>query len=129
MRKPALYLILVFLSGCLVGVFGNRLYQMRSVSASVSGRPSSLELRRKYVTELRGRLHLSDDQVSKLQPILDATHRRVHEVMERRRPEMKAIEADQARQIRALLNPDQQAEFEKFRQEREKHRREFEKSR
>lgn len=129
MRKPALYLVLVFLSGCLVGGFANRLYQMRSVSASVRGRPSSLELRKKYVTELRSRLHLSDNQVSKLQPILDATHRRVHEVMERHRPQMKAIEEDQARQVRTLLNPDQLTEFEKFRQEREKHRREFEKSR
>jgi DNA anti-recombination protein RmuC len=115
-----LYLVLLFLSGIAVGVFGLRLYTLNSVRASV--RPSPEEFRRKYVEEMRTRLKLTDDQASKLGPILDETGRQFRELREKHRPELKAIQDEQTEKIRALLTEAQQAAFSRFQEEREKQR-------
>jgi len=47
----ALYVVLVFLSGAVVGIFGYRLYTARSVSASVSV-PKPADFRKKYVDDI-----------------------------------------------------------------------------
>jgi Spy/CpxP family protein refolding chaperone len=119
--STAVYLLLVFLSGIAVGVFANRLYVMNSVSANASSK-SPEEWRRKYVEEIRSRLRLSDQQVAQLQPILDETRQRFHDAHERAKPELKAIHDEQVQKVRSILKDDQKAEFEKFRQEREKRR-------
>jgi len=119
--STAVYLLLVFLSGIAVGVFANRLYFMNSVSANTSSK-SPEEWRRKYVEEIRSRLRLSDQQVAQLQPILDETRQRFHDAHERAKPELKAIQDEQVQKVRSILKDDQKAEFEKFRQEREKRR-------
>ena len=116
-----LYLAILFLSGVAVGGFGLRLYTLNSVRAS-GGRPSPEEFQRRYVAELRTRLSLSDDQVSKLGPILDDTRKQFRELREKHRPELKAIQDEQTQRIRALLNDSQQAEFARFLDEREKQR-------
>jgi DNA anti-recombination protein RmuC len=115
-----LYLVLLFLSGVAVGAFGLRLYTLNSVRAG--GHPSSEEFRRKYVEEMRNRLKLTDDQVSKLGPILDETSRQFHELREKHRPELKAIQDEQTQKIRALLTDVQQVEFSRFQEEREQQR-------
>jgi Spy/CpxP family protein refolding chaperone len=116
----ALYLLLLFLSGVAVGAFGLRLYTLNSVRAG--GRPSPEEFRRKYIVEMRSRLKLTDDQTSKLGPILDETRKQFRELREKHRPELKAIQDEQTQKIRALLTDAQQAEFSRFQQEREKER-------
>jgi len=115
-----LYLAILFLSGVAVGAFGLRLYTLNSVRAG--GRPSPEEFKRRYVAELRTRLHLSDDQVSKLDPILDETRKQFRELHEKHKPELKAIQDEQTQRIRALLNDSQQAEYVRFLDEREKQR-------
>jgi len=67
-------------------------------------------------------LKLTDDQVNQLGPILDETRRRHRELMEKHRPEMKAIQDEQVRKIRALLMDTQQSEYTKLLDEREKQR-------
>jgi Spy/CpxP family protein refolding chaperone len=116
----ALYLVLLFLSGVAVGAFGLRLYTLNSVRAS--GRPSPEEFRRKYIVGMRSRLKLTDEQASKLGPILDETGKQFRELREKHRPELKAIQDEQTQKIRALLTDAQQAEFSRFQQEREKER-------
>ena len=120
--SAALYLALVFLSGALVGGFGHRLYMMKSVSANTAPRNPE-EFRRKWVDEMQTRLRLSPDQMGKLQTILDKTRQRYHEVHERSKPEMTAIQEDQVRKVNAILTPVQQTEYEKLRAEREERRR------
>lgn len=115
------YLLLVFLSGIVVGVFANRLYVMNSVSANANPKTPE-EWRRKYVEEMRSRVRLSPDQVRQLEPILDETRRLFHEAHERAKPELKAIQDAQVQKVRAILSEDQKAEYEKFRAEREKRR-------
>jgi hypothetical protein len=125
MKRPAitttLYVLLVFASGIAVGGSAHLLYTSNSVIASTTPR-SPAEYRRQLIAEMRTRLHLTSDQVSKLEPILDETRRRYQECHKKIDPETKAIQAEQVQKIRALLTDDQQTEFEKMRAEREKNR-------
>lgn len=114
----ALYLALLFLAGVAVGAFGLRLYTMNSVSAAASPE----EFRRRYVAELKSRLKLTDEQVNQLQPILDETRLRHQELREKHKPEFNAIHDEQVRKIRLMLTDQQQAEYTKLLDEREKQR-------
>src|ERR1041384_7570581 len=116
-----LYLALVFLSGILVGGFGVRLYTLSPVSASVNPR-SPEEFKRRYIEEMRARLHLSDQQVKQLGPILDETRKRYREFHEHYRPELKAIQDQQVAKIRSILTETQQPEYNRILEEREKQR-------
>ena len=58
-----LYLLLVFASGAVLGAFANRLYMMKT---TVNAHP---DLRKQYLEEMRGRLHLNSDQTAQLQQI------------------------------------------------------------
>lgn len=113
----AVYVVLIFLSGVLVGGFGYRLYSASSVNAARAR--SSEDYRVRYVTEMRNRLKLSERQVEELNAILDATRERWREVRERYKPEMKSIQDEQVERIRAILDPAQRTEYEKMRAERE----------
>jgi hypothetical protein len=115
-----LYLALLFLSGVAVGAFGLRLYTLKSVRAG--GRPSPEEFKRSYIAQLRMRLKLTDDQVSKLGPILDETRKQFRELHEKHKPELKAIQDRQSQRIRALLTDSQQAEYGRFLEDRERQR-------
>ena len=116
-----LYLALVFLSGILVGGFGVRLYTLSPVSASVNPRNPE-EFKRRYIDEMHARLHLSDQQVKQLGPILDETRQRYREFHERYKPELKAIQNQQVGKIRSILTEAQQPEYNKMLEEREKQR-------
>jgi Spy/CpxP family protein refolding chaperone len=117
----AAYLTLTFLSGAAVGGFGFWLYSTRSVSA-VSRRPTPEEFRQRYLSEMRTRLNLSDDQVQKLTTILDSTRELFRQISDKHRPEYEAIQQHQREQVRAILNQEQRDEYEKVRAEREKKR-------
>ena len=125
MKRPAitttLYVLLVFASGVAVGGSAHLLYTSNSVIASSTPRAPA-EYRRQLIAEMRTRLHLTSDQVSQLEPILDETRRRYQECHKKIDPETKAIQAEQVQKIRALLSDAQQTEFEKMRAEREKSR-------
>lgn len=108
-----LYLLLVFLSGAVVGALAHRLYVREDVAPRP--RPSPEEFRRRYMEEMRARLKLSDEQVKQIDIILDETR-------DRYRTQMRAIQEEQSARIRAVLNPDQRSEYEKMRQEREERR-------
>lgn len=116
----ALYLLLTFASGVGVGSLGYWLYSSKSVSAA-SAR-SSEQYRQKYVAEMETRLKLSKEQKDRLVTILDQTRILYREVYEKHRPEFQAVQQHQTGQIRAILDPSQQEEFDKIRQEREERR-------
>lgn len=125
-----LSLLAVFVSGVVVGALGYRLYMAKTVgavSAQRSGSPSPEEFRKRYVNELRERLHLDEQQVAELNAILDRAKQRHQALREKQKPEVKAIYEQQVDEIRAMLRPEQRPEFERFREEREKKRKEMEK--
>jgi hypothetical protein len=102
------YLLVVFVSGAVVGGFANRLYMAP---------PNRAALRKQYTDDMRTRLHLTDAQIAELQRIMDATGQRMHEMH-------KAIDDEHVRKVVAILDDNQKAEYTKMRAEREKHRQE-----
>lgn len=124
MRRFAVpaYVLLVFLSGALVGGMGFRLY-----TAKVMAAPSNVpqhrltpeEWRKKRLEEMRNRLQLSDEQVSRVHAVYDETKQLVTAYNQRSRAELRTIHEQQTQKIRQILNPDQQTQYDKLRQERE----------
>jgi hypothetical protein len=121
----AIYLLVVFLSGAVVGGFAHRLYMVKNVQAG-PGRPRPEEFRQRYLGEMKSRLQMDDTQTARLNEILDRTATRFKSLRESHKPAYAQIHEEQVREINAILNDSQKAEYEKFRQEREKRRREME---
>jgi ribosomal protein L14E/L6E/L27E len=111
----ALYVGLIFASGAVLGVFGHSLYAV----STVKGNPTPDAVRKKRLAEMQARLKLSDEQFGKLNSIMDETRARYHEVRERYRPELDAVENAQREKVRSILSDDQRAEYEKMLKERE----------
>jgi len=118
-----LYVLMVFLSGALVGAVGYRLYSARTVSATVAPKPKPEEWRKHVVEDMRTRLKLSDQQVSKLQAAFDTTRQNFAAYDQRSKAERKSIIEEQHQTIRSFLSDEQRAEYDKFLQERQQKRR------
>ena len=122
MRRPglaaALYVVLVFLSGAVVGVFGDRLYTAKVVIANVNPKPA--DYRKQYVAEMTNRLKLSQEQVNQLGAILDDTRTKFHEEHDRSKQQLAQIHDEQVLKIHEILSPAQLPEYEKYRIERDK---------
>ena len=91
------YLLLVFVSGAVVGGFANRLYMMNTVKADSAATRSRADFRKQYVQEMRTRLHLTDPQVAELQQIMDTTGQHFHDLH-------KSIEDEHVRKVVAILD-------------------------
>lgn len=104
-------LLVVFVSGILVGVFGHQFYTLKTVNASVNRPPEAL--RKTYVEKLQTRLHLTPDQVGKLEAILDHTHDQYHDYRERHRDELRAMRDEQIKSVHEILSNQQDAEYDK----------------
>jgi hypothetical protein len=116
----ALYMLLVFGSGALVGGLAYRTYNpptARSVSAPQ--RPSPSEWRRQYIDESRSRLSLTDDQVQKLIVILDQTDARFREIREHDNELIRQIRDEHVAHVRTILTSEQIPKYEKLHAERE----------
>jgi hypothetical protein len=115
-----LSLLAVFASGMAVGAFGYHKYALKTVSATVKPQVKSTpeEWRRKYVEEMRSRLQLDDNQVTRLHTILDDTKSRFIDLKQRSKQETEQIKTEQSQAIRAMLSPSQAPEYDRFREER-----------
>lgn len=113
----AVYVGLVFASGVVLGSFGQRLYMASTVSAKVQKNPE--EFRKRIVAEYKSRLKLSDDQVTKLNSIMDDTRAQVDDTRQKMHPAYQRIHEQQVEKIRNMLTADQQLEYDKMRKERE----------
>src|SRR5690349_24915950 len=133
-----LSLVLVFLSG---GVLGAVAYRLYSASPVIPGAPSNTppprkspeEMRKKYIADLSKDVKLDPDQVQKLSAILDQTHSEFDKLNEKSkserdalnaqrqafedkwRPEREAIHDHQVDAINALLREDQKPLYSAFR--------------
>jgi hypothetical protein len=115
----ALYLLLVFGSGAVVGGLGYRTYNPPTARSVSAPRQSPSEWRRQYIDETKVRLSLTDDQVEKLTAILDQTDARFHETRQRENEQIRQIGEDHYQRVRTILTADQIPKYEKLHQERE----------
>ena len=101
--------ILAFVAGLLVGVAGDRLYFHRMFPGRRDSGPGRI------VERLNRELHLTPDQKSQVQKIVDAHRAHIESLMTNVRPEIrKELDATNA-EIEKILTPEQRAEFEKMR--------------
>jgi hypothetical protein len=112
----ALSLVLVFLSGALVGAFSYRLYSTETtVTANESRRPSPEEWRQRFVAKATTRLQLDEAQVAELNVILDRAKERFDALDgEVYKPQKRAIKEREVTEINAMLNDEQRAEYAKW---------------
>ncbi len=115
----ALYVVLVFLSGAVLGVFADRLYTAKTVNANVNAAKPA-DFRKQYVAEMTKRLKLTQQQVNELGAILDDTRAKFHEEHDRSKQQLAQIHDDQVQKIHEILSPAQLPEYEKYRVERDK---------
>lgn len=130
-----LSLLLVFLSGSLVGAFGYRLYSVNTVQGGLNGtgpnrRPDPEEMRRRQVAEMRDRVKIDDQQVIQYNKILDEMRDQFDQLHKKANAETQALRERQADKVNAMLREDQRALFAQVRAEhaeRERKRRQAEK--
>ncbi|MGH9558716.1 MAG: hypothetical protein ACRD30_05700 [Bryobacteraceae bacterium] len=118
----ALYVGLVFVCGGVLGFFAKRLYTASTVVANAKNgkNPPTPEEMRKYVIDLYStRLHLSDDQVQKVNLILDESQAQINAIYAKRGPELDAVRQNQITRMKLMLMPEQQPEYDKILQERQ----------
>jgi hypothetical protein len=115
----ALYLFLVFASGIVVGVFGYRLYSGTPVSAKVSQKLTPDEWRRQYFEEMQDRVHLSQDQMQKLNTIFDETKSNQRQAHESCDTALKQIKDEHISKVRSMLSDEQRPQYDELRAERE----------
>jgi hypothetical protein len=124
-----LSLILVFLSGTLVGAVSYRLYMVNTVAmgGGPAGRPPQKmdpeEVRKRRVTEMKERVKLDDDQVQKLNGIYDGTFQQFQALKGRGDAEAHAIWEKQRDAVRAILRPEQLPLYEQHLKEQDEARR------
>jgi Spy/CpxP family protein refolding chaperone len=120
---PTLYLLVVFGCGLATGVFGNRMYEQKTVQASQPPqRPSPEEWKKRHIAELQKRLNLTPDQATRISAALDDTHAEMMALMAKSQPDMERIQKEQYDKVTAVLTPAQAAEYAKFHAERERRR-------
>ncbi len=117
-----LYLVLVLLSGSLVGAFAYRLYSANTVSATVSRRLDPVEWRRRYMQEMRTQVKTDAEQDAQINQILDETGAAFAQIRAREKQAYQAEQDAQIAKIFALLRPDQRPLYAKLRAEREARR-------
>jgi hypothetical protein len=135
-----LALVLVFLSGGVLGAFAYRLYSASPVGGALipqkKGTPE--DFRRNYVASLTKDVKLDAEQIKQLNVILDQTHEAMNQLNEKSKPERDALNAQRAAfeeklrpereaihnrqvdQISAILREDQRAAYTAFRAERDR---------
>ena len=115
------YLVLVFISGALVGGFSYRLYSVNTVTATRRTDPD--EWRKHYMDEFRSYVHIDADQEAQINQILDETRADFKQIRAREKKEYQASQDQNIAKIFSLLRPDQRPLYAKLRAIREARRR------
>jgi hypothetical protein len=120
--SAALYLVLVFLSGALLGGFAYRLYSVNTVTATVPRRPDPVEWRKRYMEEMRTQVHIDQGQDAQISQILDETRAAVNKIREQEKQKYQDEQNAQIARIFQLLRPEQRPLYAKMRADREARR-------
>jgi hypothetical protein len=121
-----LSLLVVFLSGAVVGALAYRLYMVNTVYTTGNGngapparKADPEDVRRHIVADLKSKLHLDDQQVIALNKLMDDTNDAWHKMRDRINAEGRAFHDEQWLKFRAQLRQDQQPLYDQWRTERD----------
>ena len=117
--SAALYLILVFASGALVGVVSHRLYDTSSASANNSTR-SFTEFRKRYLDGMREKVGVSEAQIADIVRVLDETKQKTNALQAQEKPLHDKIQQEHVDSIKTILNDQQKVAYDNWRAERER---------
>ena len=120
--SAVLSLLVVFLSGSVLGAVAYRLYAVNAVQGVGAPRKNPEEFRKHYVEEFRSKVKMDDQQIATLQQILDETRAAGHKMREKMNAEGEAIQAAQVEKINAILRPDQLPLYAALRAEHKRQR-------
>lgn len=121
----SLYVGLVFVCGGVVGFFANRLYNATTVTAKETATSTAKKdgsIRKAIVGRYQNRLKLNDDQVQKLNVILDESKSQLDAIHAQETPQVDAVWQNQITRMKLMLNSDQQTEYDKMLAERREQR-------
>jgi len=119
--SAALSVLLVFLSGALVGALAYRAYMINPNRAAAAPRqPGPEDWRKRYVDDMRTKVQVDDQQVVQLEQILDETGAAVRKNLINVHKLNEDLHTQQIDRITAMLRPEQRPLYEKLRQERER---------
>jgi uncharacterized protein YnzC (UPF0291/DUF896 family) len=110
----ALYLILVFCSGVLVGIASNRLYSATTASAK-NTKQSVAEFQKMYLAAMRDQVKATPEQITEISKILDDTKKKEDEFVAQEKPTQNKIQQDHIDQIKQLLDPQQRIAYDNWR--------------
>jgi len=116
----AIYLILVFASGILVGTVSHRLYATNTASANNSAPASMTEFRKRYLDGMRTKVGASEQQIVEITRTLDETKRKFDALAAQEQPLHDKIQQEHVDQVKALLNDQQKTAYDNWRAERER---------
>jgi hypothetical protein len=122
--SAVLSLVLVFVSGGLVGVLAHRAYTVSAASANPAkqGKLSPADWRKHVLGEMQTKLKLDAQQTKQLNDIFDEVDAEVRDLRAKQNTQMQTIQTALAEKINAMLRPDQQELYKAYRAEREKER-------
>ncbi|HTA46886.1 MAG TPA: hypothetical protein VK789_30790 [Bryobacteraceae bacterium] len=119
----ALYLVLVFASGILVGIESHRLYATTSTARANASPQTMSEFRKRYLDGMKNEVGASGEQIVDINNILEDTKKKVEELTAAEKPLHDKIQQEHIDQIKSLLTPDQRVRYEKWRAARERAKR------
>jgi hypothetical protein len=107
-----LSLLLVFVSGAVVGAFAHRLYMVSSVMGTGTNavrppRPTPEEFRKRQLQEMRDVVKIDDNQAAQVNEILDQTQQKFDQIHKQLNKEGNTLWQDQRARVKAILRPDQ----------------------
>ena len=115
----AIYLMLVFASGILVGAVSHRLYVTSTVNANNNIPPKTMEqYRKQFFGEMRQKVGANEEQISKINQILDDTKRKFDELHAQEKPLRDKIDQERVDEIRDVLTEPQKIAYDNWRAER-----------
>ena len=115
----ALYLLLVFATGMLVGVVSFRLYATNTASANNSPRSMS-EFRKRYLDGMRTKVGVNEAQIVEITRTLDETKHRFDALAAEEQPLHDKIQQDHIDAVKALLTDQQKIAYDNWRADRER---------
>ena len=122
--SAVLSLVLVFVSGGLVGALAHRAYIVNAASANPANqrKPGPEDWRKRVLPEMRAKLKLDDQQFKQLNALLDQVDVDMRELRTKQFSQTQAIQNALVEKINAMLRADQLELYKAYRAERDKER-------